>query len=331
MIHTKKPFGLHRTVVIALITGTILFSGCKSKAILTTEETSLGPVSLTSTQSVVISTMQATSNPETIDIGIPSQTPAISTPVLTEERSPVQSTYNLGTIVSFDLLSFFLPQGVASGASGNHAMRNDSEDTAWWQKTPGHLQVILGDYYVLQGNIHQPQIYIYPTQAYAEMVPTVFESLHRLYNILGVTEALIEADQLPVVPFFNAKQDFASNIQVISFQNGSGVRFLTHYSQYPALVNNQELFYQFQGVTSNGAYYIIAILPINAPFLSENSEIALNTPMDGINYPDTDSPNPTWNDYFTAVTELSNTTSPGSFTPTIDLLDMLIQSIKIAN
>jgi hypothetical protein len=67
------------------------------------------------------------------------------------------------------------------------------------------------------------------------------------------------------VPFFNAAQVFASNIKVISFQNGKGVRFLTEYAQHAASANNHNLFYYFQGLTGDGAYYIIAILVDRCP------------------------------------------------------------------
>ena len=224
-----------------------------------------------------------------------------------------------------------MPPGVASGASGSEYPRIDSEDAAWWQKTPGHLQVMLGDYYVLQGKFHQPQIYVYPAQAYAELVPPAFESIHRVNNILGYSpDAPISADQLPAVPFFNAQQVFASNIQTISFQNGAGVRFLTEYAQYTAPVNNHELFYHFQGVTRDGAYYIIAILPITVPVLAETSDAAAALPPGGIAYPDITDPNADWQGYYTAVTDLLNATSPDAFTPTINQLDLLIQSMQIA-
>ncbi|MEO8354588.1 MAG: hypothetical protein ABI621_01610 [Chloroflexota bacterium] len=41
-------------------------------------------------------------------------------------------------------------------------------------------------------------------------------------------------------------------MQVINFQNGRGIRFLTQYAQYPAPINNHELFYHFQGLTNDG-------------------------------------------------------------------------------
>jgi len=234
-----------------------------------------------------------------------------------------------GTVVTFGSLTLVVPPGVASGASGSEYPRIDGEDSAWWQKTPGHLQIMLDDYYVLQGKFQQPRIYVYPAQAYAELVPPAFESIHRLNNILGIPGVSISSDQLPSVPFFNAQQVFASNIQTISFQNGTGVRFLTEYAQYAAPVNNHELFYHFQGITNDGAYYIIAILPITVPVLAETSDVAAVLPPGGIAYPDITEPNADWQGYYAAVTDLLNATSPDTFTPSVNQLDLLIRSMLI--
>lgn len=248
----------------------------------------------------------------------------------TPDALSTQSPSTTETTVTFGPLTLVVPPGVASGASGKDYPRMDSDDAAWWQKTPGHLQVMLGDYYVLQGKFHQPQIYIYPAQAYAELVPAAFESIHRLNNILGNPGAPISADQLPTVPFINARQVFASNVQVVSFQNGAGVRFLTEYAQYAAPVNNHELFYHFQGVTRDGAYYVIAILPITVPVLAEASDPAATLPAGGIAYPDINDPNADWQGYYTDVTDLLNATSSDTFTPAIEQLDLLIESMLIA-
>ena len=108
------------------------------------------------------------------------------------------------------------------------------------------------------------------------------------------------------------------------------MRFLTEYSQYNAPVNNHELFYHFQGVTRDGAYYIIAILPITVPVLAETSDAAAALPLGGIVYPDITDPDTDWQGYYTAVTDLLNATSSDAFTPTINQLDLLIQSMQIA-
>jgi hypothetical protein len=184
--------------------------------------------------------------------------------------------------------------------------------------------------YILQGTFHQPQIYVYPAMTYVELVPAAFESMHRLRNAMNPGMA-IDPDQLPSVPFFNAAPVFASNIQAVSFQNGSGIRFLTEYAQYPAPVNNHELFYQFQGFTNDGEYYVVAILPITAPVLAETSDAGSPLPFDGVQYPFFADPNTeTLQKYYGDVANLLNATRPEVFTPSVNQLDQLIQSIQIA-
>ena len=233
-----------------------------------------------------------------------------------------------GVPVFFGPLSLVLPPGLASGISGNQFPHSEGQDLPYWEVTPGH-SVLKLEGYLLQGKSHQPQIYVYPAQAYAEMVPGAFESIRRLDNILYGPDAPISVDQLPAVPFFNAQQTFASNIQKTSFQNGGGVRFVTEYAQYPASVNNTDLFYQFQGVTRDGAYYIIAILPINNPALAATSDGGAVLPAGGVPYPDITAPNPDMPGYYSAVTNLLNAQSPEAFAPTINQLDSLIQSMRI--
>jgi hypothetical protein len=265
----------------------------------------------------------------------PAQIPVSPTPVPAKEVPatnipPAQPPSSTGTAVTFGSLTLVVPPGVASGASGSEYPRIDSEDAAWWQKTPGHLQVMLGDYYVLQGKFHQPQIYVYPAQAYAELVPPAFESIHRLNNILGIPGVSINADQLPAVPFFNAQQVFASNIQVISFQNGEGVRFLTEYAQNAAPINNHDLFYHFQGVTRDGAYYIIAIFPVTNPVLAETSDTGAVLPIGGVIFPNISDPSADLQSYYATVTNLLNSAPPDAFTPALNHLDLLIQSMLVA-
>jgi hypothetical protein len=197
-----------------------------------------------------------------------------------------------------------------------------------WSLTPGHTVLKL-EGYVLQGKSHEPEIYVYPAQAYAEMLPAAFESIHRLDNILYTPGGPMINDQLPAVPFFNARQVFASNIQVISFQNGAGVRFLTEYAQYAASANNHDLFYHFQGVTRDGAYYIVAILPITVPLLAETSDGGAALPTGGVPYSYFADPNADMQLYYKSVLDVLNATPSEVFTPTINQLDLLIQSMRI--
>lgn len=268
----------------------------------------------TTTPEVFISLTQAI--PAT---AVPSATP------ITVHPSPVTNT-----LVTFGRLTLEIPSSVANGASGSDMPAVTNEDAAYWEKTPGHLQVSLNDYYILQGTFHQPKIYVYPAMSYVEMSTAAFESMHRLRNVMN-PGAPVTPDQLPAVPFFNAAQLFASNIQAVSFQNGSGVRFLTEYGQYPAPVNNYELFYHFQGFSNDGEYYIVAIFPTTVPVLAETGDAGSFLPSGGILYPFFEDPNPeTLQRYYDDIASLLNATSPEVFTPSISQLDALIQSMWIA-
>ena len=278
----------------------------------------------TATESLVL-TEPPTTTPE-VFISLTQAIPATAVPSAT---SLVQPSPVAKTSVTFGRLSLDIPQSVASGASGRDYPPVTNEDAPYWEKTPGHLQVSLNDYYALQGKFHQPQIYVYPAMPYVELSTAAFESMHRLRNVMN-PGASITADQLPTVPFFNAAQVFASNIQAVSFQNGSGVRFLTEYAQNAAPINNHELFYHFQGFTNDGEYYIIAILPITVPVLAETNDPGAAIPAGGIAFPDINNPNADFQGYYASITDLLNATSPDAFTPSLSQLDALIQSMQVA-
>ena len=260
-----------------------------------------------------------TTTPE-VFISVTQAMPA--TPIV--QPSPVTKT-----AVTFGRLSLDIPSSVADGASGIDIPPVTNADAAYWQKTPGHLQVSLNDYYVLQGKLHQAQIYVYPALDYATLVPGAFESMHRLQNIVSAVVPTTP-DQLPRVPFFNAAQDFASNFQSVSFQNGSGIRFLTQYDQYPAPINNHDLFYHFQGFSADGNYYIVAIFPITAPGLGESSDPESAVDIGGVAYPNMGDPSDDWKAYYAAAANLLDATAPESFMPSISQLDALIQSMWVA-
>jgi hypothetical protein len=254
--------------------------------------------------------------------------PPTVTPVPTTD-TPVATATPLfeGMAVTFAPLSLVIPPGLASGASGSQIPPAEGQDVPPWGVTPGHTQLTL-EGYPLQGKFHEPQIYVYPAQGYADIQTGAAQNIQRLQVIQANPSAPLSVDQLPFVPFFNAAQLFAANIQPLAFQNGHGVRFLTQTDQYSAPANNNELFYQYQGLTSDGANYVIAVLPINHPILAETNDPGAPLPTNGVPYPDLNDPNANWPLYYKGITDVLGAPS-GEFTPTLDQLDALIQSMKI--
>ena len=80
--------------------------------------------------------------------------------------------------------------------------------------------------------------------------------------------------EIPVLPVYNAAQVFRAQVQYVNMQNGAGVRFVTMYSQGLMPATNKDVFYTYQGLTSDGAYWVSAILPVNAAFLPADTNAA---------------------------------------------------------
>ena len=61
----------------------------------------------------------------------------------------------------------------------------------------------------------------------------------------------------------NAAQLVHSRTSYLELPGAKGVRFLTAYATDPMPITAEDLFYTFQGVTNDGAYYISAFFPLD--------------------------------------------------------------------
>ena len=262
---------------------------------------------------VVAATLQAFAAPTaTVEIPVSTETP-------TQEAAQ-----GGGTSISHKGISFVVPGSVAGGANTETMTAVESNSDAPWDIAPTHVRFTLTDYQ-LQGKFHEPRIFVYPAGEYAQKNPTAAEQIERLQRILTGSTPLHET--LPTVPFFNAAPLLSAQIKIIAFPNGGGgYRFLTQYAQYAAPVNNRELFYHFQGLTSDGKYYIVAILPITAPILPEDEKPEAQVPEGGIAIPADIGPNQV---YYFSVTEALNKLSPDAFTPSLETLDALFEFMML--
>ncbi|HQX02424.1 MAG TPA: hypothetical protein PLQ94_09960, partial [Anaerolineales bacterium] len=244
----------------------------------------------------------------------------------TETPTPTTIPIN-GTTITVNNISFVIPTEIGSGAQAETIEAvPPSDDMPWWEVGPTYNKYLIQDY-VLPKTFHKPVIFVYPVDEYVQMVAEVGTLVEELKTIINSPSQPMP-ENLPFLPAFNAGQVFHSNEQVIKFQNGTGVRFLTQYAQAPYPVNNESLFYTFQGLTSDGAYYVSAILPINAAFLSADGNPETPLPADGVPFD--------WNNFenvpqhFDLVKQKLNATDPNAFTPSLSNLDALIQSITIS-
>jgi len=229
--------------------------------------------------------------------------------------------------VSYKNVSFTLSHDLATNAlAGTVPAVAPTTDGPGWDVAPEYIKFKL-DNYAQFNTSHDAQIMIYPAADYAAVDDFAAKNIDQLKAILKGTSAPT-AENLPSVPSFNAGQVFAAQIQPLQFQSGSGIRFLTEYAQYVATANNADLYYEFQGLTADGKYYIIAVLPTSHPTLAYNADPNSTVPSGGITFPGMDNSNaiPT---YYANVVNLLNSVAPNSFTPALGSLDTLIQSITI--
>ncbi len=257
---------------------------------------------------------------------------AVASPTVKAEPSSTPTAISVpGTAVSFDRLSLVVPTGVATGGSGTLVPEAKGEDVAPWDVAPEHIQFKL-DGYALEGKFYQPQIYVYPAEAYAQLQErgTAAQSLERLRAVLA-QGSMVNVKALPAVPFFNVSQSLAAQVKVIPFQNGRGVRMLTQYAMSRAIINNEELFYHFEGLTDDGQYYVVVILPVTAPGLPEDGKPGGAVPSGGVSVPDFTDMNANWIGYYGDVRQMLQGLQPGAYKPDLAQLDALIGSLNIAS
>ena len=246
---------------------------------------------------------------------------------LTAAAPATQTPYEAsGTTITVNNISFVIPTKIGNGAQAETIEAvPPSNDAPWWDIAPAYNKYLIQGY-PLSNTFHEPAIYVYPVDEYVQMNNDVATLVGQLKTIIS-SQGQPLPENLPFLPTFNAAQVFHSNEQVQKFQNETGIRFLTQYAQAPYPVNNNSLFYTFQGLTNDGAYYISAILPINAAFLSPDGNPNTPLPADGVPFD--------WNNFenipahFELVKQKLNATDPNAFTPSLTNLDTMIQSVRI--
>ncbi|MEW6405782.1 MAG: hypothetical protein AB1649_28655 [Chloroflexota bacterium] len=243
---------------------------------------------------------------------------------------PTEVVQPSGTNVSFRNVSFVIPTGLATDANSEAvpAILNEQE-SAPWDIAPEHIVFTLNGYSISYGSASAPTIKVIPAQEYSSVNAGGSQSIPALQALLADPAAPLTVDSIPGVPYYNAAQIMAAQSARLNFQSGSGVRTIAHYGQFPGPITKTGQFYYFQGLTSDGKYYVIATLPIISPLQSTEQ----NPSADGPTYPDPNTiANPSaYEMYYPAMAEILDAASPESFSPTLNQIDALMQSITIAS
>ena len=270
----------------ALLAIVILLSACQPAAIVTDLQPTLPPAQPSAT--AVIPATQVPAQPTAVTVTLPAQA---------STAADNGFTLNL------------------SGVAQNMTVETVSMPTySWWEDAPLYRRVTLQGYPVTDHQ-YQPRIYIYPA---ADLVSASVDAANIADNLQALLQTRQAGDKLPFLPLITNVQVMHAQVQYLDFKSGTGVRFMTMYSNGMAPVNNHDLIYTFQGLTSDGKYYVAVVMPVTHPDLPADSLSggSVGVGKDYLNY------------VANTVTKLNQ--QPASrFTPDLAKLDALIQSIEV--
>jgi len=240
---------------------------------------------------------------------------AVQTPMPTVAPQPTSTA-----VVIHNTLSFTLDPSLGSGYESMTIAEYASPDMGYSEIHPEYNELTIQGY-KLSGTALEPRIYLFPVLRYRQLSPDIMPAREADLQSL-LTGGPIGGNEMPLLPIFNSKQMFAAHVDMIQFQNGKGVRYITQYANGIVPINNQEMFYTFHGLTADNKYWVAVILPISSPML----------PVDGTNPPNGQSMEDFASNYMKYIadtTDQLNAQSPNSFVPSIPVLDALVNSIVV--
>ena len=197
------------------------------------------------------------------------QAPTSTLPIPTQA---VQATAIAGIPVNYKNVSFILPAGLASDAAPQTVPQPAGSDLAPWDAAPEHIEFRLDNYSLGAAAFPVRELRFYPAREYADMQAGANITLQRLQGLLADTCSPVTRDNAPRIPYFNADAMFAAQARRLHFQSGDGVRMLTQYGQAAMPAANDSAFYQFTGLTGDGRYLVVAILPIQTSLLPASAD-----------------------------------------------------------
>ena len=218
--------------------------------------------------------------------------------------------------VCFNKVCFSYPEGEDYGVVPSAL---PAELEMEWFAVPEHDDFTLYDY-PLSDTFHKAHIAIYPVAEFLEVNPIAEETVAELETFLALKPK--DPDNVPLVlPVFNAGQMITVQVEYLTFEGGSGVRFVTQYGQAAWPINNSDLFYAYQGFTDDGLYLISAILPVSHPSLPADGDTFIGDEYDAfIN---------AYEAYLLDIESQLDLEVPESFFPQLTDLDAMMESMQI--
>jgi hypothetical protein len=161
-----------------------------------------------------------------------------------------------------------------------------------------------------------PQGFLNQMQAFKDLLETGVDPA-RCAQPIPVEPAL------PFLPWINREQTLCAQPEIVEFAGGRGVRYLSYYSQGPNPVLDREVFYTFQGLSNDGQFYVSAFFPVATGIFPTEPPACPQCSEPGYD------PFAEWSAVLAEQLVQLNAQPADQFTPSLTVLDELIQSIQI--
>ncbi len=164
-----------------------------------------------------------------------------------------------------------------------------------------------------------PQVYVFPVEGLKQLDPSVAQGVESLQKLIQAKPAA-PTEPIFVFPLIPSSQGMRVNVRYLDFVNGSGVRFVTYYSQDISPVTNDRIFYTFQGITLDGEWYVSVFWPLSTPALPNADNAPDTSHYDARQF----------EDYLNQIVTTLDSLPAGGYQPNLSLLDNLVQSVNAA-
>lgn len=156
---------------------------------------------------------------------------------------------------------------------------SDKPDGVWPAHTLFTLHKTPGE--AFEPDKYYPSVRACPVDDYRRAFSVSRHYVGLMDDALGELRALLRkrsrslARKVPTLPFPDATDAFHAHVRYLRFARGSGVAYLTQSQQEPSLINNEQMSYEFRGLTDDGRYYVYASFPVAAPFLPADHDSSM--------------------------------------------------------
>lgn len=255
----------------------------------------------------------------------PSQQPAqssIETIVAGTMQALTQSAPQ-GVNVAFENISLVIPTGL--GAGGDMRKTDEIEYPPCANPSCVYPLTVMPQHIVFTINgyplAREARVAVFKASEYANISESMNADISELQSLKSRPETIPDTLTLP----------FAARVQAMTFQGGYGFRYLTQLNDGPTPINNENLFYYFQGLTDDDAYFVMAVLPISAPFLAADGNPASPLPNGAVPFGWENLGDFDLGKYYETVAQQLNAAAPETFFPDFNEIEALIQSLQMTS